>query len=225
MTKRNPVESESRFKPRAPTRNVAPEDRAARDRLPTDAEERYASSHWGVEATKTYRADIPGVPRNKPLVEMGKLLELWVRPSAQHKDDAIKIVFPKSARCHLVFTMDMAERLYCVIPAAWRAALRRDLVIPGGTWYDLNEVALAAGGRQAEYPYNLRRDVQVLGRCSNVVYAAWKQGDNDDEKGCEYIHRFGEESGGLEPYLGIDADGYLWLLGGSYHNHDDGITN
>ena len=223
---RNPVESESQFKPHSPTRNVAPEDRDPSDRLPTRPAARFASSHWGVPHTKTYSAHIPGIPKDRPVVEMGKLLELWVRPRKSDPVDALKVVFPLQARCHLVFTMDMSERLYCVLPERWRKWCQEKLIHPEGQWYSINDVAEAAGGRQAEYLYSPDVQVQCLGRCTNIVYKTWKRGDDDALGGSEYIHRFSEESGyAHEPMLCVSKDGRLWLAGGSYHCHDDGITD
>ena len=58
---------------------------------------------------------------------------------------------------------------------------------------------------------------------TNIVYRTWKKGDDDEQGGSEYIHRFSEESNHeFEPYVAVDAEGYLWLCGGSYHCHDDG---
>ncbi len=217
----NPVESASAFKPHSLERG---EDPTTRDNPPpTDAKERYTTSHWGIEPTKVYEADIPGEPDDAEMTEMGKLIELWVRPRKRDRADALKINFPVNAGCHLAFTPDDRERLYCVLPPKWRKIVRDRLIQPGYDWYTLSDIAAAAGGRQSGFDLP-DRDAQVLGYLTNVVYATWKKGDDDDQEGCEYIHRMGEE-GGMEPYLAVDGDGHLWICGGTYSVPDDGITH
>lgn len=221
MARRNPVESQSQFKPHSLERG---EDPTTRDNPPpADAEERYTTAHWGINPTKVYKTHIPGEPDDAAMTEMGKLIELWVRPRKRDRADALKINFPKNSKCILAFTTDERERLYCVMPRRWRDEVKRHLVLSDGHWYTLKEIAHHAGGRQSKFPLP-DREAQVLGRLTNVVYATWKKGDDDAKEGCEYIHRMGEE-GGIEPYLAVDSEGYLWICGGTYSVPDDGITN
>ena len=76
------------------------------------------------------------------------------------------------------------------------------------------------GGRHAkkdDYP-NVK--VRPIGILTNVVYGTEKQGDGYSF----YIHHMGEESG-IQPALGVDRRGRLWVLGGNYTSPTPGITD
>jgi hypothetical protein len=199
-------------------RNVAPTKRS--HKLPKKAAERYESSHWGIEASKSY--DYPDeVHMPAKLVEMGKLVELRIdttgKSQGQKKGNPNRDMhFPQG--CHLAFATTEDEGLYCVLTPAVKKRNRK-LLTDDGLWFSLDELADMAGGRQADWSYP---DVQVqcLGVCTDVVYATEKQGDGPSE----YIHAFGEESG-TKPLLGVDEDGGLWFAGGAYTVPDEGITD
>lgn len=184
-------------------------------------EDRYRGTHWGFGHTRRWQADEPGLGERERVPEMGKLRELQVQPRPNDPVDYLTLQFPPDQNCSLAFRNDGSDRLYCILPPGFRKQLAHRLIVPEGDWYSLEEVARAAGGRQARYSYP-NVDVQVLGKCCNVVYWTPKNGDPEEQEGIEYIHRLGEE-GGIEPYLGVSRDGRLWFAGGSYDVIDAGI--
>ena len=194
-------------------RAVPPSQR--RNKLPTDPAARFESSHWGVKPNRRWHDP----DFNGELVEMGKLIELWV-------DGKPLVKFPKSRQGDrppiLAFTTDTAERLYISLPAELKRENARHLIDPRGEWVSLTMVAREAGGRQARWDYPAL-EVQVLGDCTHVVYATNKKGDGPSE----YVHRFSEEdtAQSFVPILCISRDGRLWLAGGSYSVPDPGITD
>jgi hypothetical protein len=195
-----------------------------RQKPPTDPVDRYVSSHWGEEPDCIWDdPDFQGV-----LVEMGKLRELHVIPAKANGRPDFKaepeiLTFTRSDGAILAFTTDHAERLYISQPDPLKAKNRR-LIDPSGEWHQLDDIARYAGGRQTRWGYP-DIEAQALGYVSHVVYFTAKKGDGKSE----YIHEFGEETKKITArkigILAIDVDGRLWIAGGDYTVHDDGITN
>ncbi len=87
--------------------------------------------------------------------------------------------------------------------------------------YPLQDVAKAAGGRQAAFrQHHPNVPVIILGLCTHVVYETDKKEDGLSQ----YIHEFGEESG-IRPILTCDKQGRVWLAGGNYTVPPEGITD
>lgn len=186
------------------------------DAISERARKRYNSAHWGIDGRNVFEIDEDHLPDE--LVMMGKLEELLVEVEGDDEDD-LELTFPLKYGCRLAFTHDKAERLYCILPAAIKQAIKRDVWQPGAPTYALTTVAKLAGGRQARFRYPPIR-VQSIGRCLHVVYHTHKKGDGPSG----YIHEFGEESG-VRPILCVSEDGRLWFAGGGYFVPDAGITD
>jgi hypothetical protein len=201
----------------------ADEPKARAERLPRDPEARYEQAHWGKAPTRIYDfKSIPGVPDK--LVEMGKLCELKCMDDAGPFD----IAFARSGhRPILAFDTTDAERLYIALPENLTKRTAAELWDAAQEHEKLAAVANDVGGRQARFAHP-DVDVQCVGAVTHVTYytekGAFWPGDDEDGKS-EYIHEFGEDSGGPVPHLCIDRLGRLWLAGGSYAVPNEGITD
>ena len=147
---------------------------------------------------------------------MGKLVQLYIvgdNGEQQHLE------FPVGS--HLGVELGHpVDRLHLITPPAHRAEVRRLYNEQRAASRPLGDWARAAGGKQARYAYPNYSAVP-LGPVSHIIYATDKRGDGYSH----YIHEFSEESHGPLPYLAADADGRLWLVGGSYTVPEGGITD
>ena len=179
----------------------------------------YKMSHWGVAPDVVYEVDQPHLPRNEPVIEMGKLRELWVQPEHGRP---YQLTFDDNYTM-LGFTRDKVQRLYIILSDEDREGVRKILVADNKRkkleWFGLPDVHAYVGGRQARYPID---DITVtcLGTLTDVVYLTEKRGDDVSE----YKHEMGEE-GGISPMLCADKDGYLFIAGGSYSVPNRGIIH
>ncbi len=182
--------------------------------------DKYKEMHWGIEADSMMRKNDPDLPRE--LVEMGKLLELVVKPESQ--EDEYSLQFPEYEKTSLAFSQGKDERLYIILPSKVERALKRDLWQPDAPTVRLGEANKLAGGRHTRFKCP-GIEVQVLGRVTHVIYQTQKLDDyKEDGMASRYIHEMGEESGIL-PYLAIASDGTLWFAGGNYRVLKGGITD
>lgn len=176
----------------------------------------YRKAHWGVEADRVYEVrDNPHLPRT--LVEMGKLRGLRLKGMGEIEFTGVS---------SLAYTQDRATRLYPVLSEKDRAdvcgLVQQDKIGNGSSWMHYADVAAHVGGRQADFRSSLDRvTVMPLGVCTHVIYETEKQGDGRSR----YIHKLGEERGGVEPWLVITEDGFLLFAGGSYVVEHRGIVN
>lgn len=179
----------------------------------------YTQAHWGVAPDVMY--EVTGhahIPRNEPLIEMGKLRELWVTP-AQGKPYILEF---DDVHTMLCFTRDKAQRLYIILSDSDRqemlGIIAEDYEDTSDEFTPILDIAVDVGGRQAKFPYP-DIDVISLGVLTHVVYLTEKRGDDVSE----YKHQMGEH-GGISPELCVDADGYLHIVGGSYSVPNRGIV-
>lgn len=187
------------------------------ERLARDPVQRYTDAHWGYGPDRVYRVDDTDMPEE--LVMMGDLHAVQVENDKEHYEWKVpKRKTPDAVPSILGFTADNMERLYCVCNDE-ACAKNRHLLDADGTWYNLDEVARAAGGRQTRWAMP-RVPVQVLGHCVAVVYYTNKKNDGWSE----YIHKLGEETE-IVPYAAVDEKGRLWLAGGDYTVPNEGIDN
>lgn len=184
--------------------------------------------HWGVPAKQTIEWSDPDVDRNlrgnKELVEIGRFVEVRVRPVGQRR--IVRVPLPKrnTKTSHVTFDWKHPKQ---------RIYLLTDPVL----WSDFAElynarkaVPLADYAQQIGDVHGTRDypplDVTPLGRASHVLYetekGAYWPGDEPDGLST-YIHEMGEE-GGVEPGLAVDRRGRLWYAGGSYTCPRPGIT-
>lgn len=172
--------------------------------------DRYERFHWGERPTRVIHVKDALVP---DCAQLGALIEISV-------DGA-----PQSLAGHVAFDpRHPADRLHLILPPRKREELRQAMKKMDRHTADLNEIAQAAGGRQAKYPYPHIRAVP-LGRATEIVYRTRKGGDFEDDKPVpDYQHHFGEESG-IPPVLAVDVSGRLWLVGGNYRVTDAGIED
>jgi hypothetical protein len=179
----------------------------------------YQAAHWGVAPDVVYEVEQPHLPRDQPLIEMGKLRELWIspetgRPYALTFDDNFTM---------LCFTRDKVQRLYIILSDEDRDGVRKILAADNRkrklVWYGLPDIHADVGGRQSQYAID---DITVtcLGTLTDVVYLTEKKGDDVSE----YKHEMGEE-GGISPMLCADPEGYLFIAGGSYSVPNRGIIH
>lgn len=179
----------------------------------------YTDFHWGYAPKHAeHRTSPGGYPRE--LVGVGNLVELAI-VDATGKPQILK--FPKG--CRLGYDpAHKATRLYCWLTDAKLAKNVRDYWDQGGPTYTLQELAQAAGGRQAKWKHKGPR-VRPLGLVKHVVYSTAKKGDAKHRDAPDlYIHELGEESG-VKPYIGVCSDGELWWAGGDYVVEPRGIVN
>lgn len=187
-----------------------------------DAEERYASAHWGLESTAVTTFD--GYEDLEPhiceaVTEMGKLVGFEILPDID-SDKIVEIGIPHSPPTVLAFTPD-TERLMIFSPPKAAQQLARELIVPGATTYDLAATHKRIGGRQSQFSFP-RVAVQVIGCIHAILYRTNKKGDGLSN----YRHEFGDlsEGDGTKPWLAIDGFGRLFLMGGDYRVPDEGIT-
>jgi hypothetical protein len=188
----------------------------------SDGAKAYKEWHWGIEPALEVEWEDPDLP--EVLVEAGRLAEIHYRPFGQNpkqKHQVLRLTEEDTGKSHLAFDPNhQHDRLYFLINPATSRKLARKLY-RNSAWEPLPmaELAEMAGGRHAtpDYP---AVDVAPIGVMTNVVYATEKQGDGFSQ----YIHKMGEESG-IQPALGIDRQGRIWICGGNYQSPVPGITD
>ena len=186
-------------------------------RATRDPHERYKRWHWGIEAEATKRLDGEPLPSDLKLIGIGNLRELHIEPL--DGGDQLRLGFDDE-NSWAAFDMDHPiERIYLVIPERVRTDIRAKIIDPKGEWWDLDQLAQAVGGKQAEYEHP-NVEVQPIGELTHIVYLTEKKGDGRSE----YIHEFGEVSG-KRPVLAASKDGRLWIAAGDYTAPYAGITN
>jgi hypothetical protein len=209
------------------------------------AADAYKSHHWGYASTHSKDVDLPGLPKDYPLTEMGLLTHLHVdampgvrlpkiRTNSMDSAAAMMGYEPDELSVIEVDTDDLnnnhlswdpahpSQRLYLHLSPSSRRDARK-LWKKGDPTFSLHECAQMAGGRHAkrnDYP-DVR--VQPLGILYFTSYYTLKEDESGRPSPSIYIHRMGEE-GGIEPVLAVSSDGNLWICGGSYTVPVDGIT-
>ena len=178
--------------------------------------------HWGIEPTQEVNWDDKDLPEY--LVECGRLVELHVRPlegNPKLKDRVIKFKKSNSNASHVAFDPEHpSQRLYLLLNAGARRKMKK---LWDKSEYDVHtpyEIAKYVGGRHSKKNDYPRVKVRPLGVLTNVVYATEKKGDGFSF----YIHKMGEESG-IQPAVGVDKKGRVWVLGGNYTSPTPGITD
>ena len=211
------------------------------------ADEAYTTHHWGYNPTHRKDVDLPGLPKDYPLTEMGLLTHLHVDPlpgtvplptvrtNSMDKAAAMMGYEPDDLSVIEVEPDDLNEnhvsfdpshpnqRLYLHLSPSSRRDARK-LYQKGEPEFSLHDLAKMAGGRHAkrdDYPKGVR--AQPLGILYFTSYYTLKENEGDSPSPSIYIHRMGEE-GGIEPVLAVSSDGNLWICGGSYQVPVDGIT-
>ncbi|NDC58447.1 MAG: hypothetical protein EBZ50_06415 [Alphaproteobacteria bacterium] len=183
--------------------------------------------HWGVPAKQAIDWRDPDVDRNlhdREVIEIGRLVEIRVRPPGQRKIARVSLPEASVPLSHVVF--DRAhpkQRIYFLVDPDLQPALA-ELHNPRSAMR-LDDYAVQIGSGHATRDYPPVR-VTPLGRASHVLYetekgAYWKHDEPDGLS--TYIHKMGED-GGVEPGIGVDAHGRLWFAGGSYTCPRPGIT-
>jgi len=209
------------------------------------AADAYKSHHWGYASTHSKDVDLPGLPKDYPLTEMGLLTHLHldampgvrlpkIRTNSMDSAAAMMGYEPDELSVIEVDTDDLnnnhlswdpahpSQRLYLHLSPSSRRDARK-LWKKGDPTFSLHECAQMAGGRHAkrnDYP-DVR--VQPLGILYFTSYYTLKEDESGRPSPSIYIHRMGEE-GGIEPVLAVSSDGNLWICGGSYTVPVDGIT-
>ena len=187
-------------------------------------EDIYRKWHWNVGHVVEKEVDDDDLPDR--LIETGRLVEFHYRPTSfsynpKRKDKIYKLNRKDSNNSHLAFDPDHPfERLYFVTAPSLQKKLKREFW-QNSDWdgRKLNELAPVIGGKHGTKDYP---DVEVkpLGIMTAVVYATEKGKDGYSF----YIHKMGEESG-IQPAIGVDSQGRLWLIAGNYTNPVPGITD
>ena len=189
-------------------------------RLTTNARDRYKSSHWGHSGKQLWSKD---EPFDSPLTVMGALKDLEIDGADVIEFDGRFSPDRVYRGTLLAFSPRQDERLYPIMSRKNKQQCQ-GLIVDGGEWVTLTEAADRVGGRQCDFTYP-RAYVQVVGECTNVIYETEKGEKGNPEGGfAEFTHGLGEKSG-LHPLLCVDEDGRLWLAGGNYWVHDDGIVD
>gem|GEM_PF-4383483 len=209
------------------------------------AADAYKSHHWGYASTHSKDVDLPGLPKDYPLTEMGLLTHLHIdampgvrlpkiRTNSMDSAAAMMGYEPDELSVIEVDTDDLnnnhlswdpahpSQRLYLHLSPSSRRDARK-LWKKGDPTFSLHECAQMAGGRHAkrnDYP-DVR--VQPLGILYFTSYYTLKEDESGRPSPSIYIHRMGEE-GGIEPVLAVSSDGNLWICGGSYTVPVGGIT-
>jgi hypothetical protein len=182
-----------------------------------DPLERYKRWHWGVEADQIVRLDGEPLPEDLQLVAIGNLRELHVEP--MDGGPAMRLAV-EDEDSWVAFDMDHPiERIYLITAPRVQREAKQKLIEKDGEWWDLDALAQAVGGKQAEYTHP-NVEVQPIGTLTHIVYLTEKKGDGRSE----YIHEFGEETG-KQPVLAASKDGRFWIAAGDYTSPYAGITN
>lgn len=181
---------------------------------------RYSDWHWGIPHTKVIEFD--GPPGSG--IQCGRLVELRYYVPERTREQRLRLDPNEIERCHLAFDHQHPyERLYLILSAPVKAKMAAQFFNPEAKSIPLATVAAKVGGVQKplgknDYPDVLVQPFAVL---THILYKTTKEGDGLST----YIHTMGEEEGGVRPFLCVDADGNVWLAGGSYTCPDPGITN
>lgn len=177
----------------------------------------YTDFHWGYAPEELLHINDPLLP---DVAGIGRLIALHVGEEGESE-----LLFPQGKRPHsrsyIAFDpTHPVDRIHLVTPAAHRNRTAAQYArTPKPYRRTLDELARAAGGRQAEHRYPAVRGV-YLAPVKEVIYFTSKKGDGPSF----YIHEFGEESG-VRPDLAADQDGRCWLVGGNYTCPRPGITD
>jgi len=189
--------------------------------LTTNARDRYESSHWGHQSKRVFTKN---EPFDSPLTVMGALREFELDGTGFIPFDGHMNERDQYSGSLLAFSPRADERLYPILSRADKVKARNTLIDDDDDWVWLSDAAAQVGGRQCEFTYP-RVHVQVIGVLTNVVYVT-RKGDDDDPDGgfADFTHMLGEDTG-VQPLLTIDETGRLWIAGGNYFVHDDGIED
>lgn len=202
-------------------RTLPPTRRQDKGEHSKNAEKRYQQAHWGNPAKQVY--EWPDVPDDLELTEMGKLVEIQYELD-DSEDEVAVLEFFQEVEAQtpdiLCFVPDNTERLFLALSERSKRAAQKLWVRRYAT-YKLPTVAKSVGGRQARKVYPFEKDVtvQAIAPVAAIVYFADKHGDGPSD----YEHEMGEW-GGIRPMLCLAKDGRMFLAGGSYLVHNDGIT-
>ena len=183
----------------------------------------YKKWHWGIPHSMEVEWDDDDLPEY--LVECGRFKEFHYVPvnnNPRRKDQVYSLTKTQSQNSHLCFDPNHRyQRLYILLnPSVQKKAKKRFWTNNEYKEVPLKELAKAAGGKHAtsDYPDVMVRPIGVM---TNVVYHTHKKGD---DPASFYIHHMGEETG-IQPYLGCDSTGRIWIAGGDYTSPTPGITN
>ena len=192
----------------------------------------YKAWHWGLPHGKVVKVEDKYLGEKK-LIEIGKLLEIHIRPldSTDEKDVAVLAVEPAYVkRSHVVFDLrHPKQRIWIVLPPEAQKDAAELWGMTDEPAVSLVSLAQAVGSVHGTRDYPAV-SVKPLGWLQDLVYGTYKNGDDAElvsgkivGVGSGYIHRMGEE-GGVEPILAVSKEGRLWLAGGSYTAPIPGIT-
>lgn len=196
--------------------------------------ERFKRWHWGIDPTHEIDVDDDRYPET--MIEIGRLMELRVerpleggRSNPKSENIQLEVEEDQINKNYVVFDHDHdKDRIYFILSSAVQKDLKSIYKDLDDEPVSLEDLADDVGGHHGssrksknDYP-----DVMVkpIGYLTDLGYYTHKKGD-DDGIGSAYIHKMGEEKGGVEPILALSEDGHLWLVGGSYTCPYAGITN
>ena len=195
-------------------------------------EDRFKRWHWGKDSTHEIDINDDRFPKN--MIGIGRLMELrFDRPEIRSNPSGSIVENPMSIEidedsindCYVVFDHDHPkDRIYIIL----NPSSKKDLKLVYKDLDDkpilLNDLAINIGGWHGDMQDYPEVKVKPLGYLSDLAYYTHKVGD-DDGIGSGYIHKMGEEKGGVEPIIAVSSDGNLWIVGGSYYCPYAGITN
>jgi hypothetical protein len=172
---------------------------------------RIAREWHGGDEQPVYELELEDPDLPEALVACGELVSLtFVLMDGAHR----KLTLDEDAEAFLAFDPEDPDgRLYLVLPEdAQEDALAA--LWTGRGIAPLGELAEQIGGRhQGGYP---DLEVQPLGPIVQVEYGAKKYGDFGADEGAVFHHEHEPEN----PWLAIDAEGRLWIVGGDYVGSD-----
>ncbi len=177
----------------------------------------YTRLHWGIEPDRVLHVDDPLLP---DLVAMGRLAALNIN-LPQPGGEVLESVYEFPAGCWLGVEVEHPrQRLHLICTGRHQEKVRRLFFKHRREAVLLGELAAAVGGEQAGYPYP---EVLVvpLAEVTDIIYFTHKKGDGPSG----YIHAFSEDTHGPKPWLAADAEGRMFLAGGSYLVSTHGVEN
>ena len=188
---------------------------------------RFKNFHWGIPHTHIVQIKDNRFPEHS--VEIGKLMELRFERQEQGgnvEQKSLEISKENINKCLVLFDNDHKhDRIYLLLSPSVRKDLKKIYKQLDDKIVDANDICKSVGGhhsKECDYP-NIKG--KPLGYLTHIVYWTKKKGDQDEIDGTGYVHKMGEEKGGVEPLILISADGNLWIIGGSYYCANAGITN